>query len=417
MSFFDLIFFILFLGDFVWCWKMHQRLRRLPWRWVTETGLVVFVGLQVAGVAMIYLGRKNGINLELLSGRLWMASIYIWHCLIIFPLTLLWIVTQVVRGIALLSRTGARLLHKAPLAAPSAKAEPLPPTPSPEMSRREFVSAAVCAAPVVAAFGATGFAVEQWNEFRIREITVPLRHLPPALDGLTIAQVSDLHVGAFTRGPVLDRVVEATNQLGADLVLMPGDLINFSLDDLPAGIDVVKRLQCRNGVFLCEGNHDLYDNRSEFRERTLAAGLRLLVNDSASVTIRGTEVQLLGVCWGFGDGDPHSIRNRADDAISSSMKKVLPQVRPGAFPILLAHHPHAFDFAGDIPLVLSGHTHGGQMNLTENLGFGPMMFRYWSGLYQKDGRAVVVSNGVGNWFPLRINAPAEIIHLTLRAAS
>ena len=89
---------------------------------------------------------------------------------------------------------------------------------------------------------------------------------------------------------------------------------------------------------------------------------------------------------------------------------------PAAFPILLAHHPHAFDRAAELgfPLTLAGHTHGGQLMVTPEFGAGPAMFRYWSGLYQKAGRALVVSNGTGNWFPLRVNAPAEIIHLTLR---
>ena len=67
-----------------------------------------------------------------------------------------------------------------------------------------------------------------------------------------------------------------------------------------------------------------------------------------------------------------------------------------------------------IPLTLSGHTHGGQLMLNERLGAGPVMFRYWSGLYRKGASRLVVSNGVGNWFPLRTQAPAEIIHLTLR---
>jgi predicted MPP superfamily phosphohydrolase len=98
------------------------------------------------------------------------------------------------------------------------------------------------------------------------------------------------------------------------------------------------------------------------------------------------------------------------------MDVLLRQLRADAFPILLAHHPHAFDpaAAAGIPLTLAGHTHGGQLMLTDTLGFGPAMFRYWSGEYRKGDNALVVSNGVGNWFPLRINAPAEIIHLTLR---
>ena len=91
---------------------------------------------------------------------------------------------------------------------------------------------------------------------------------------------------------------------------------------------------------------------------------------------------------------------------------------PDAFPIFLAHHPHAFDAAvrENLPLTLSGHTHGGQLMLTPDLGPGPMLFRYWSGLYKRNNSQLVVSNGVGNMFPLRLNAPAEVIHLTLRCA-
>lgn len=90
---------------------------------------------------------------------------------------------------------------------------------------------------------------------------------------------------------------------------------------------------------------------------------------------------------------------------------------PGAWPLLLAHHPHAWDFAGDIPLTLSGHTHGGQLMLTGRVGGGPLFYRYWSGLYTRPSGALVVSNGVGNWFPVRVQAPAEILHLTLRRAA
>jgi predicted MPP superfamily phosphohydrolase len=100
------------------------------------------------------------------------------------------------------------------------------------------------------------------------------------------------------------------------------------------------------------------------------------------------------------------------------MQRLLSIKDPEAFPILIAHHPHAFDPAAEagIPLTLAGHTHGGQLHLSPGVGFGPLMFRYWSGLYRKADAALVVSNGVGNWFPLRVNAPAEIVHITLRRA-
>jgi len=121
-------------------------------------------------------------------------------------------------------------------------------------------------------------------------------------------------------------------------------------------------------------------------------------------------VQLLGLSWTRVRGEGR------DAAISAAVKKLLQQRVAEAFPILMAHHPHAFDAAAEeqMPLTLSGHTHGGQLMLNEALGFGPALFRYWSGLYSRGQSKLIVSNGVGNWFPLRVNAPAEIVHLTLR---
>ena len=129
----------------------------------------------------------------------------------------------------------------------------------------------------------------------------------------------------------------------------------------------------------------------------------------ATETLRGTLVQLLGLTW----------RQGGDMGVNGAMSRLLPQRHPDAFQILLAHHPHAFDpaAAAGIPLVLSGHTHGGQLMLNERLGAGPAMFRYWSGLYRKPGSALFVSNGVGNWFPLRFHAPAEIAKFTLRSVT
>jgi len=162
------------------------------------------------------------------------------------------------------------------------------------------------------------------------------------------------------------------------------------------------------------------ESRPEFERRVKGSSVPLLVNESLLVPVRGRPVQLLGLRWGTGAARGTRAGERGDEAIDASMQALLPQVRrdEDAFPILLAHHPHAFDPAADagIPLTLSGHTHGGQLMLSRHVGFGPWMYRYWSGAYRKGNSALVVSNGVGNWFPLRIGAPAEIIHLTLRRA-
>ena len=260
----------------------------------------------------------------------------------------------------------------------------------------------------------------QLDEFRVRRLTLDLPHLPPALDGTTIAHVSDIHVGRFTNGGTLRRIVGVTNDLRADLILLTGDLINMSIGDLPPALDAVKRMDARSGVYMVEGNHDLIDDPHEFRRVAKASGVPLLLNETARVRVRGADVQLLGLRWGTGTPGAGRGANRSDRAVAASLSELMLRSLPAAeaFPILLAHHPHALDYAAKmgIPLTLSGHTHGGQLMLGPNVGFGPWMYRYWSGPYHRGDAWGVVSNGVGNWFPLRVGAPAEIIHITLRRA-
>lgn len=221
-------------------------------------------------------------------------------------------------------------------------------------------------------------------------------------------------MGRFTTGKVLHEITSAVNALRADLVLLTGDLINGAWHEIPEAVEMLRRLDARSGIYLIEGNHDLFEGRQPFAEGVKASGVPLLVNQNAELTLRGHPVNVLGLRWG-GSGAGRRPRS-SDEAIRSAVAELLAVRNPEAFPILLAHHPHAFDAAAEagIPLTLAGHTHGGQLMLNDGSGFGPMMFRYWSGVYRRDDSHLVVSNGVGNWFPLRTSAPAEVLHVTLR---
>lgn len=274
--------------------------------------------------------------------------------------------------------------------------------------RRRFLRTAAIGLPLIATYGATAISIPQTRHFRIRRLIVPLTGLPRDLDGLTLAHISDVHVGKFTHGKILTELADATNALKADLVALTGDLIDHALADLPEAIAMLRRIDPREGLFLVEGNHDLFEGTGAFRDGITSAGLPLLINALAPLEVRGHPVDLLGIRWARSQD-----RMNADIAATAALR------RPDALPILLAHHPHAFDAAtrAGIPLTLGGHTHGGQLMVTPELGPGPMMYRYWSGLYRKpSGHAAVISNGAGNWFPLRTAAPAEILHLTLRRA-
>ena len=156
----------------------------------------------------------------------------------------------------------------------------------------------------------------------------------------------------------------------------------------------------------------MFDDGAEFERRIKASGVPILLNESAVASVRGYPVQFFGMRWMTGDA------RRCDRAHAFWVREFIKQRQSDAFPILLAHHPHAFDAAvkADLPLTLSGHTHGGYVMVDSKHGVGPALFRYWSGLYTRGRSQLIVSNGVGNWFPIRINAPAEIVHVALRCA-
>jgi predicted MPP superfamily phosphohydrolase len=162
---------------------------------------------------------------------------------------------------------------------------------------------------------------------------------------------------------------------------------------------MVKAMDPRSGLFMVEGNHDLFEGVRPFVEGVRERGIRLLRDESSIIRFRGQPVEIMGISW-----------SRSEETIARQIDYLADQSGLDSFPILLAHHPHAFDHAArrGIPLTLAGHTHGGQLMLTPDIGPGPMMFRYWSGLYQQQAASLVVSNGAGNWFPLRTSAPAEI---------
>jgi uncharacterized protein len=289
----------------------------------------------------------------------------------------------------------------------------LPPPTSSALTRREFFGACAAIAPPLFTIGSTAVALAQLKNLRVRRFTLSIPTLPRQLNGVTIAHVSDIHVGRITTSRVLREMVNITNALQTDLVLMTGDLIDYEMSDLSEGISLIKAMESRHGLWTIEGNHDLIEDGGEFERRIKASGIPFLTDETAIATVRGFPVQFFGLRWLVGGG-------RTQDAIhTEQVRSFMRQREADAFPVLLAHHPHAFDAAAKagLPLTLAGHTHGGQLMLDSQHGVGSAFFRYWSGLYTRGNSQMIVSNGVGNWFPIRINAPAEIVHITLRCAN
>jgi predicted MPP superfamily phosphohydrolase len=387
--------------DVACCVLSLKLIRRRFWKGFS----LLFVGSQVVGFLALTAGRFGYLSRALPKPVV--AAVYIWHFLG------LGIVLAIGAGafpVLAFKKFLGRVSSPLPESAPGERLSGSEADLGDGVTRRQFLGVAAAIAPPLFTVSLTSLGLAQLRGFRLRRYELPVPGLPKALEGMTIAQVSDIHIGRFTSGQVLAKIVETTNALRSDLVLLTGDLIDFALADLGTGIDLVRKLQGRHGLFMIEGNHDLIENGREFERRVRQAGIPLLLNESAIVDVRGYPVELLGVRW------EHAPKPLREERIAGAVRKVLQGRQPDAFPILLSHHPHSFDAAAEagLPLTLSGHTHGGQLMLTEQLGFGPAMFRYWSGLYSKGNSRLIVSNGVGNWFPVRINAPAEIVHVTLR---
>src|SRR5260370_20463581 len=117
-----------------------------------------------------------------------------------------------------------------------------------DWSRREFLGFAGAMLPPVFTFGLTGIAMAQLNNIRVRRFVLPIPELPKELDGTIIAQVSDMHVGRFTKGEVLKKMVRVVNEMRADLVLLTGDLINDALAALDTGLELTRALEASFGL-------------------------------------------------------------------------------------------------------------------------------------------------------------------------
>ena len=359
----------------------------------------IFMLAMMLGLIAVIAARMYRGDWDRVIPKFAVSAIFIWHFIGLGLLSLI--------GLALIPILLGQKIVRVTRNAPIKVERSVQPS---DWNRRDFLRFAGAMLPPAFTLGLTGIAMAQLNNIRVRRFELSIAELPKELDGTTIAQVSDMHVGRFTNGKVLQKMVRMVNEMRADLVLLTGDLINDALADLNTGLELTRALEARFGLAIIEGNHDLIENPAEFERRLRASGIPFLLDESTIIDVRGFPLQLLGLSW-------TRVHDQGRDAaIANSVKKLLEQREAGAFPILMAHHPHAFDAAAEagLPLTLSGHTHGGQLMLNEQLGFGPALFRYWSGLYTRDQSKLIVSNGVGNWFPLRVNAPAEIVHLTLR---
>ncbi len=260
---------------------------------------------------------------------------------------------------------------------------------------------------VCAAFGLSLFGTWQAMRVpRVHTIEITLPRMPAELDGFSIVQLSDLHIGLLLKEKWLKKVVTRTNALAADLVVLTGDMIDGSPEALRKDIEPLRQLQARHGVYGITGNHEYYFGVRQWLQTFRALGVDMLVNESRTFPIRGRTLELTGVAdststhFGEAGPDPELLQNPIPQGI-----RVLLQHRPSA--------PSA-GFAAD--LQLSGHTHGGHLFFIKWL-IGTYNGGLVGGLFELDQTKLYVSPGTGIWagFACRLGVPSEITRIILRS--
>lgn len=219
-----------------------------------------------------------------------------------------------------------------------------------------------------------------------------------------LVQISDVHVGRTIRREFMEDLVQRTNALKPDMVVITGDLVDLSIDEIKDDLQPLADLQAP--VYFITGNHEYFHGVEEAIEFVKTLGIKPLLNENLLIQTAQGEFNLIGI----------------NDLVGERMGVLppdLPQAYAGINPdlpcIVLAHQPKTIERIADYPcdLMLSGHTHGGQI-----FPFGLLVMMdqpYLAGLYRHDAdRQIFVSRGTGYWGPpLRILAPSELTHLVI----
>jgi predicted MPP superfamily phosphohydrolase len=281
-----------------------------------------------------------------------------------------------------------------------------------DVSRRRFLQMVLLAA------ASMPFAVSAYGAFAARtrkvveKVVVPITDLPLQLDGLTIVHLSDIHAGMFMRESQMAEYARIASSLKPDIIALTGDFVATTSDQVEPFMRAMSTLEAKLGVFGCLGNHDIFTRSEDAIAHGFAkAGFKLLRNKNEIIDVDGAKLNVIGVDFFFGTR-----------ATASALDHVIAGLSLEGTTLLLQHAPQLFPQAAKfgIDLTLSGHTHGGQIALTiGDMIIAPARFStmFLAGLFKIGDSHLYVNRGLGTTGPpIRINAPPEITHITLKAA-
>jgi hypothetical protein len=244
------------------------------------------------------------------------------------------------------------------------------------------------------------------NEARDIEVVhqpIYLRHLPEKFDGYTIIQLSDIHHGSLVEAAHIRAAVETINQLEPDLVVLTGDYVTHSQAYIEPCAELLGQLQAQDGIFAVLGNHDFWTDAEQITRAFTRQRVDMLRNTHTHLKRDGESLALAGV---------DDSTTRQDD-----LRAALRGVQVGAPTVLLSHNPRLIRQAArmSVDLMLSGHTHGGQIRLAARKDRKPQWLRFWRGHGQLGQTQLYVNRGLGTVIvPVRYQCPPEITVIEFR---
>ncbi|MEJ7729311.1 MAG: metallophosphoesterase [Polyangiaceae bacterium] len=277
-----------------------------------------------------------------------------------------------------------------------------------DAERRAFLARLLAGVVGGLALGAGAFGIASaLGKVSVQRVRVALRRLPPELAGYRLVQITDLHVGPTIGRAYVGSVVEQINALSPHAVVITGDLVDGSVERLRDEVAPLAEIRARDGVFFVTGNHEYYSGVDEWMEHLGTLGIKVLHNERVTLGEGDRTFDLAGVPdW--------SARRGGDPRQTPDLAHALAGRDPARELVLLAHQPKQIveAAAAGVGLMLSGHTHGGQI-----FPWGLLVRLdqpFVAGLDRLGDTQIYVSRGTGYWGPpMRVAAPSEITLLEL----
>lgn len=245
----------------------------------------------------------------------------------------------------------------------------------------------------------------------VKDIEIAINNLPVQFDGYTVLQLTDLHISRLFNEPWTQAVVRDSNNLGVDLMVVTGDLIDGSISNRTQDVAALRDLHAPDGVYVIPGNHEYFFDNAAWMQHFVSLGMIPLANRHTLIERDGARIVLAGVT----DVTAPTTGFPAPDLVEAL--KGAPKDNPI---ILLDHQPRNARFSASqgVAVQLSGHTHGGMILFLDRV-IAMANAGFVSGFYDVDGMQLYVNNGTALWpgFAIRLGRPSELTRITLRRAA